>query len=142
MVSYSNRSPASRRCCGVDHDGIWRGNRLQPRREVRCLADDIALLHLTRADKFADHDQPRGNAETDLMPSTLEQFSRGLDQGQGRPHGVFDVGLVRFGIAEINQHAVAHVLRHIATAARDDVGCALVVGSDHLAQIFRIEPRR
>ena len=42
---------------------------LQPRREVRRLADDAALLRFARADQVADHDQPGGNADTGLQRS-------------------------------------------------------------------------
>ena len=39
-----------------DDDRVRLGNPLQARREVRCLADNAALLRLTRADQVADDD--------------------------------------------------------------------------------------
>ena len=43
---------------------------LQARRKVRRLADDAALLRLTRSDQVADHDQPGRNADTGLQWSS------------------------------------------------------------------------
>ena len=53
-----------------DDDGVRLGNALQACREVRRLADDAALLRLTRSDQIADHDQPGGNADAGLQRST------------------------------------------------------------------------
>ena len=47
----------SRAFCDDDH--VRLGNALQARGEVRRLADDAALLRLTRSDQVADYDQPR-----------------------------------------------------------------------------------
>ena len=52
------------------------------------------------------------------------------------------VVLMRLGIAEINQHAVAHILGDKTAKAADGVGDAAVVGADDLAQILGIEARR
>ena len=45
-------------------DRVRLGNTLQARREVRRLANDAALLSVTRADQVADDDQPSRNADT------------------------------------------------------------------------------
>ena len=50
-----------------DDDRVRLGNALQARREVRRLADDAALLRLTRSDQIADDDQPGGNADAGLQ---------------------------------------------------------------------------
>jgi hypothetical protein len=50
--------------------------------------------------------------------------------------------LMRLGIAEINEHAVAHVLGDKAGEAGDRVGDAAVVGADDLAQILGIKAGR
>ena len=42
---------------------------LQTRREVRRLADNPALLRLSRSDQIADYDQPSGNADAGLQGS-------------------------------------------------------------------------
>jgi hypothetical protein len=49
---------------------------------------------------------------------------------------------MRLGIAEINQHAVAHILGDKTAKAANGVGDAAVVGTDDLAQILGIEARR
>jgi hypothetical protein len=46
---------------------------------------------------------------------------------------------MRLGIAEINQHAVAHILGNKAAKAGDGVGDAAMIGADDLAQILGIE---
>jgi len=51
------------------------------------------------------------------------------------------VVLMRLGIAEINQHAVAHILGDKTAKAADGVGDAAVVGADDLTQILGIEAR-
>src|SRR5215470_8362258 len=45
-------------------------------------------------------------------------------------------------ITEIDEHSVAHVLRHKAIEAANAFGNALLVGSDDLAQVLGIHARR
>jgi hypothetical protein len=45
-------------------------------------------------------------------------------------------------IAEIDQHAVAHILGDKAAGPADRVGNAAVISADHLAQILGIEAHR
>ena len=49
---------------------------LQPRREVRRLADDAALLRLARADEIADHDQTGRDPDAHLQgePAAVTSF--------------------------------------------------------------------
>jgi hypothetical protein len=49
---------------------------------------------------------------------------------------------VRLRVAEVDEHAVAHVFGDEAGEAGNGVGDAAVVGADDLAQILGIEPRR
>jgi hypothetical protein len=46
---------------------------------------------------------------------------------------------MRLGIAEIDQHAIAHILGDKAAKASDGVGDAAMVGADDLAQILGVE---
>ena len=57
-------------------------------------------------------------------------------------HRALGVVLMRLRIAEINQHAVAHVLGDKPAKAADGVGDAAMIGADDLAQILGIEARR
>ena len=128
---------------GGDDDGVRRRGRLQPRREVRRLADDVALLRLAGADQFADDDQAGGDADADLVAAVGDDScaTASISASAGA-HRIFGVGLAGLGIAEIDQHAVAHIFGDIAAEAGDHLGGAFVVGGDDLAQIFRIEPGR
>ena len=105
------------RALGDDHR-VRLGNALQARRKVRRLADDAALLRLTRSDQVADHDQPGRNADTGLQRSAGLQRTHRCDQLQPRPHRPLGVVLMRLRIAEVDEHAVAHVLRHEPAEAR------------------------
>ena len=128
---------------GRDQDRVGRGGRLQARGQVRRLADDVAFLRLAAADQFADHHQAGGDADAHLMAALadLERADR-LDHRQRGTHRVAGVGLVRFRIAEIDQHAVAHVFGDKAVEAGDHAGRAFVVGGDDVAQVFRIDAGR
>ena len=50
-----------------NHDGVGLGQRLQPGREVRRLADDRLLLRRAGADQVADDHQPGGDADAHLQ---------------------------------------------------------------------------
>jgi hypothetical protein len=54
------------------------------------------------------------------------------------------LGIVLMGsrVAEIGEHAVAHVFRDKPVGAPDDIGNSAVVGSNDLAQILGVEPSR
>src|SRR5262245_4603265 len=45
-------------------------------------------------------------------------------------------------IAKINQHAVAEILRDKTIVAAHDLGDALMIGCNDLAQVFRVHKRR
>ena len=111
---------------------------LQARREVRRLADDAALLRLARSDQVADHDQPGRDADTGLQRSAGLQRCHRRDQLQPRPHRPLGVVLMRLRIAEIHQHAVAHVLRHEPAEALHGLGDAFLIGRNDLAQVLRV----
>ena len=53
------------RALGDDH-AVWLGDPLQPRREVRRVADDATLLRLSGPQKIADHHDPRRDADPDM----------------------------------------------------------------------------
>jgi hypothetical protein len=50
-----------------DNDHIRLCDPLQARREVRCLADNAALLSLSRSDQVADHHQTSRNTDPGLQ---------------------------------------------------------------------------
>jgi hypothetical protein len=52
-----------------DHDAVRLGDPLQTRSQVRCLANDTALLSFARSDQVADHHQASCNADPGLQQS-------------------------------------------------------------------------
>ena len=64
------------------------------------------------------------------------------DQLQPCAHGPLGVVLMGLRIAEVDQDAVAHVLRHEATEATHGLGDALLIGRNDLAQVFRVHAGR
>ena len=82
------------------------------------------------------------------MPSrTRKSLSRRqsadrLDDRQPGAHRPLGIVLMRLRIAEIDQHAVAHVFGDKAVEAADRLGDRVVVGADQLAQILRVKTGR
>ena len=66
----------------------------------------------------------------------------GLDDRQPRAHGALGVVLVSLRVAEVDEQAVAQVLRHVTVEALDHPGGGLLVAPEDLAPVLRIEPRR
>ena len=129
------------RALGDDH-AVRLGNALQARRKVRRLADDCLLLRSARPDQVADDHQPGRNADTGLQGRVGLQATYCRDQLQPRPHRSLGVVLVRLRIAEVDQDAVAHVLRYEAAEATHGLGDALLIGRNDLAEVFRVHARR
>ena len=127
----------SSRALGDDHH-VRLGDPLQARREVRRLADDAALLRLSRSDQVADHNEPGCNADTGLQRSARLEPSYRRDQLQSRPYRPLGVVLMGLRIAEIHEHAVAHVFRHEAAEAAHGLGDAFLIGRNDLAQVLRV----
>ena len=108
-----------------DHDAARLGQRLQPGREVRRLADHRLLLRRTLADQIADHDEPGGDADPGrkrLAAGVVEPRHGRRTQREPGPHRPLGVVLVRPRPAEIGEHAVAHVLGDVALEAVDHLG--------------------
>jgi Cupin superfamily (DUF985) len=64
------------------------------------------------------------------------QPSNRLDQLQPGPHRPLGVVLMRLRVAEIHQHAVAHVLRHEPAEAANGLRDAFLIGRNDLAQVL------
>ena len=68
-----------------------------------------------------DDDQPGRDADPHVQGRTRrgDEFRRGLDDGEPGLHGALGVVLVGLGIAEIGEHAVAHVFGDETAVALD-----------------------
>ena len=109
---YSKR-PRSQPLCGRgDNHGARLGHSLEASRQVRRFAYDGLLLSGTLAYKVTHHDQPGRNPDPDLQRHAggRVEFRYGFDQSKSSLYGAFGVMLVSVRIAEIGEHAVAHVL--------------------------------
>ena len=119
-------------------------NALQARRKVGRLADDATLLRFARSDQITDDDEASGNPDSDLkcgFRSGHDLVDR-ADQLQPGPNRPFRVVLMRLRIAEIDEHAVAHVFGDEPVVAANHLGDPAMIGADHFAQVLGIEPRR
>ena len=65
-----------------------------------------------------------------------------VDCAQPCSHRPLGVVLMRLRIAEIDQHAVAHVPGNEAVEPRDHLGDRTMICRDHLTQILGVQPRR
>ena len=63
----------------------------------------------------------------------------GSDQLQARAHRVLGIMLMGPRIAEIHQHAVAHILRHEPAEAADRVSDTSVIVRNDFPQVFRVQ---
>ena len=124
---------------GNDH-AVRLCNALQARCKVRRLADDGLLLRSARADQIADDHQSRRDADARLQGRVGLQIAYRSDQLQPCAHGPLGVVLVGMGVAEVDQHPVAHVFRDEAAEALHGLRDALLIGRNDLAEVFRVHP--
>jgi hypothetical protein len=111
---------------------------LQACGKVWRFAHDAALLRFARTNEIADHNQAGGDTYPYLHRLGRGEQSDGIDQRKTNPDRPLGVIFVRCRIAEINEHAVAHVLRDEAIKSGDRLGDAFVIGTDHCAQVLRV----
>ena len=125
----------------ADDDAPGRGERLEAGGEIGRLADHRLLLRRTLADQLADHHQPRGDADPCREgPAFADAELRDRrDQFQPGAHRPLHLVLVRLRIAEVGEHAVAHVLRDMAAPALDGSHHAAMVGADEVAHVLGVE---
>ena len=65
--------------------------------------------------------------------------AQGVEHLQPRPHGALGIVFVRLGIAEVDQQAIAEVLGNVAVKALDHVSAGGLIGTYHLAVVFRVK---
>ena len=127
----------------VDDHAVGLGDPLQPRREVRRVADDVALLRLSGPQKIADHHVPCRDADPHVQRGACRriQLGRGGDDRERRADRVLGVLFVSLRIAEVGEHAVAHVFGDEAAVGRDEASAACVIGCEDLPHVLGVEPR-
>ena len=62
-----------------------------------------------------------------------------FDEGQSGPDRALRIVLVGLGVAEIDEHPVAHVFGNEAVEPSDCLRDAFMIGADHGTQIFGVE---
>ncbi len=126
-----------------DHHLARFGHALQPGRQIGRLADHRLLLRRPLADQLADHDQARRDADPtgERRLASAEPPDR-RDNRQPGPNSALGLVLMRHRPAEIGQHAVAHELRDMAFETQDLTGHGVLVASQNIAHLLRVELRR
>ena len=115
-----------------DDDAVRLGDPLQPRGEIRGVADDAALLGFSPPHEVAHDHGSRRDPDANAQRRTRRglQLRHGVDDRQRGLDGKFRIAFVRLGIAEIGEHAVAQVFRDESAMAFDRLRAAPVVGGD------------
>ena len=117
---------------------------LQPRRQVRRLADHRLFQRRTLANEIADHDHAGrdAGARRQCSASVGGQSADCIGQLEGGSDRALGVVLVRSRPAEIREHPVADVLGDVALVTGDHAGARILISADHSPHVFGIEPRR
>ena len=124
------------------HDNaVGRRERLQPRGKVGRLPDDHLLLRRVGADQFADHHQAGRDADPPAQRSVRmgRQTRQVAHDRQGRSYRALGVVLMRAGIAEIDENAVAHEFGDVPAEPFDALGAEDPVRAEELHQRLRID---
>src|SRR5262249_61579372 len=113
-------------------------------REVRLFAGVRLFLSGAFADQIAHHHRAGRDADAHFQRGVEigPQISYSVDQREPGAHALLGVILVRLGIAEIDENAIAHVAGDDALIATNDLRDASVISPDHSAQVLRIEAGR
>src|SRR6266702_243147 len=128
----------------VDDHRVRLGQRLKPRGQIGGLTDHHMLLRRALPDEIADDHQPGGNANSHSQscPRTDIESCHGRDQCQPGAYRALGIVLIRPRIAEICEHAVAHVSGNETAKLLDLLGTAAVVRANDFPQVLRVEPCR
>jgi hypothetical protein len=125
---------------GCDHDRAGRRYGLQPRRQVRRLADRNALRRVAGPRLLADDNLPRGDADARLNGHAGRGLHRAdrIEDGKTGAHGLLSVMLVRRGVAKIDQHPIAQILGDKAVKLRHHTRGDLVEGGDPIVHVLGV----
>ena len=132
----------------ADDDLVRLRQCLQTRRQVRRLADDRGFRCRSFADLVADDHRSGGDADPhrELDPGRPRdrgiQLRHRIDDVETRPHRTLGLVLMGARVAEIDEDAVAHVLRDKAVVTPDRGTAPALIRRDDIAQIFGVHPGR
>src|SRR5262249_5887167 len=131
----------------TDHQGIGSGVALQTGRQIGGLTE--RQLFLPGATPHLPHHHPPGmdpyapgQAHTAFPRQASTQLAQGLDHPQPSTYGALGVVFMGQRVAEVDQQAIAEILRDMALEAGDHLGTGRLIGPHDLAQVFRIELTR
>src|ERR1700730_16932037 len=117
-------------------------NGLQASGEVRRLADNIVLRCFAGPNKIPDHHHPRGRPYPYLQRLRSRERGDRINQREAGPNGPLGVILMRCGIAEVNQYAIAQISGNEASEGAHGLGDAPLIGRNDLPQVFWVETSR
>ncbi len=125
----------------TDDDAARRRERLEPRRQVRRLADHRLFLCAALADQLADHDQAGRDADPGRQgfAGRHRQSADCLGQCQPGAHRPLGLVLVRLRPAEVGEHTIAHVFGDVPAPALHHLGAGAMIGADHLPHVLGVE---
>ena len=118
------------------------GQALESGSDVRCISDRCLLLRRLSADEVANHHEPGRDGDPHLDAFLRAERPHCGDDVEARAHGAFRVILVRAGIAEIGEYAVAHEPGDHAIVRDNNPRACGPIGTDHFPHVFGIEARR
>jgi hypothetical protein len=105
-------------------------------------AYDGLLLRSARPDQVANNHQTRCDAYARLEARVGLQATHSSDQLQPCAHCPLGVVLVCMGVAEVDQHTVAHKFRDETAETTHGLRDAFLVGRNDLSQVFGVHARR
>ena len=83
--------------------------------------------------------QAHRQAHPPLLLQTHIELSQGLHHPEAGPHRPLSIIFMRLGVAEVDEQAIAQILRDMALEAGDHFGAGLLIGPHHLAPVFGVE---
>ncbi len=132
---------ADQRACRVgDHHRAGLGHGLEPRRQVRRLAEQSRLGRTALAVEITDENRSCRRTHPAAQPVVRDHVDRlhRLDRPQPGAHRALGGMLLRARIAEADEQPVAEILRHRPAMPLHHRRAGPVVGGDDVAQILRI----
>src|SRR5215472_2128374 len=126
----------------ANNDRTGRGQGLQTGGEVGGLSDDRSLLCRSFTNQIADDHQSGGDPDARLELNGFDiKAIDSLDHAQSCKDRPLCLILMSSRVAEIDEHAVAHVPGNKPLESTDDIGDGPMICGNDLAQILGIKPR-